>query len=151
MTAQPMKPMKAVEGPPEVPAATHPIGAMMAIYGRNLEALLEAQQIMMEGNKALLERQFQCLRSTLDETMKASQVILDEPNVKANFKKRCEAMKASMHGGTCNSNILTSISADFQVKASQVIQDRIYAAIDESQAVIETLLDGCSSKKNSAA
>jgi phasin family protein len=123
------------------PAAPDPLSAVMAIHRRNIEALLKAQQAVMEGNKALMEHQIECLRSTMEQTMTVAQGIMKEPDVKANFKKRCESIKTSMQGGICNSNILSEVSARFNGKAAQIIQDRLYEAIDESEAVFETVFD----------
>jgi hypothetical protein len=118
-----------------------PLTALMDIQRRNLDAFMKAQQAMLEGNKAVMEHQIECLRSTMEQVMTAAQGIMGEADVKANFRKRCESMKSSMRGGICNSNILSEVSARHNGKAVQIIQDRIYQAIDEAEAVLEAMYD----------
>jgi hypothetical protein len=140
MTALSVKPVEvgAAQG---ASAAQNPFSALMEIHRRNLEAFMKAQQAIMEGNKAVMEHQIECFRSTMDRITTTAQGIMGESDVKANFKKRCESMKTSMQGGICNSNILSEVSARYHGKAAQIIQDRIYEAIDESEAIFETMCD----------
>ena len=129
------------ESDQKVPAPANPIDVLLAIHRRNIEAMLKAQQTIMEGNKAMMEHQMECLRSTVEQTMKAVQGIMQEPDVKTNFRKCCESMKTSMQGSTCNSNILLEVNARFNGQASQIIQNRIYEALDESGDVFDAMLD----------
>jgi phasin family protein len=133
-----------LEANQKISAASDAASDLMAIYSRNFSAFLKAQKIMMDGNKSLIEHQIECIRSTMEQTMKLAQDIISEPDMKASLKKRCESIKASMTGGMCNANILSEVNARFNGQAAEAIQTRIFESIDEMEAILEKVMDGYS-------
>jgi len=132
----------AVDTDQAVSTAPDSFNVLMTIHRRNIEALLKAQQVIMAGNKTLMEHQIECFRSTMEQTVKAAQGIMQESDVKANFRKCCENMKALMQGRICNSNILSEVSARSNGEAAQIIQNRIYEALDESGDAFDSIMSG---------
>jgi transcriptional regulator of heat shock response len=120
-----------LEANQKISAASDAASDLMAIYSRNFSAFLKAQKIMMDGNKSLIEHQIECIRSTMEQTMKLAQDIISEPDMKASLKKRCES-------------ILSEVNARFNGQAAEAIQTRIFESIDEMEAILEKVMDGYS-------
>ena len=54
----------------------------LAIFQRNMEAFSKAQQIIMNGNKAVLEKKIDMFKSNVEHAMKSTQDILLERELK---------------------------------------------------------------------
>src|SRR3954467_2878568 len=54
----------------------------LAIFQRNMEAFSNIQQIIMNGNKAVLEKKVDIFRSNVEHAMKSTQNIMMERDLK---------------------------------------------------------------------
>jgi phasin family protein len=113
---------------------------MMAIGSRNLQALLDAQNAMLDGNKTLLERQMEVCRSSLDALLKAAHDIGSEPDLRSSVGKQFEATKNLISDSVGNSNIISEVSARGNAQVIQILQGRLRAMIDEMQAAFDKVL-----------
>src|SRR3954463_411939 len=113
----------------------------LAIFQRNMEAFSKVQQIIMNGNKAVLERKIDVFRSNVEHAMKSTQDILLERDLKIKTQKIFDFARSNMQDGTGNNNIVSEINARFNADAAQIIQNRVFEALDEVQALFETMLD----------
>jgi phasin family protein len=107
-----------------------------AIHLRNVQALTEAQQAVLEGFKSLLQRQLEIIQSALEESMKAAQDIMSDPDLKSNVAKRFDATKAAMLSSAGNANILSEMAARSNAQAAGILQNRALEALDEVKAAV---------------
>jgi hypothetical protein len=131
----------------EVPVVAQPsisvpefAAEMIAICGRNLDALMAAQRAILEGNKTLLERQIEVYRSSLDAVLKTAGDIGSDPDLRSNVGKRFEATKNLISDSVGNSNIISELSARGNAQVVQILQGRLAAMIDEMQAAFDKVL-----------
>jgi phasin family protein len=80
-------------------------------------------------------------QSMLEQTMKSTQDIMGEPDLKANLEKRFDAFKAFVQNNVGNNNILAEMNARSNAEAAQIIQNRAFEALDEVQAILQKMLD----------
>ncbi len=113
---------------------------MMAICGRNLEALMAAQKAMLDGNKGLLEAQMEVYRASLDAVLKAAQDIGSDPDLRSNVGKRFAATKNLIADSVGNSNIISEVSARGSAQVVQILESRLTAMLDEMQGAFDKVL-----------
>src|SRR3954468_8014462 len=112
----------------------------LAIFQRNMEAFSKVQQIIMNGNKAVLEKKIDVFRSNVEHALKSTQDILLERDLKIKTKKIFDFTRSNMQDSTGNNNIVSEINARFNADAAQIIQTRVFEVLDEVQALFETML-----------
>src|SRR3954462_5988580 len=113
----------------------------LAIFQRNMEAFSEVQQIIMNGNKAVLEKKIDVFRSNVEHAMTSTQDILLERDLKIKTQRIFDFARSNMQDNTGNNNIVSEINARFNADAVQIIQNRAFEVLDEVQALFETMLD----------
>jgi phasin family protein len=113
----------------------------LAIFQRNMEAFSKVQQIVMNGNKAVLEKQIGLFQSNIEHAVKSTQDILLERDLKIKTKKIFDFVRSNMQDSTGNNNMVSEINARFSAEAAQIIQNRVFEGLDEVQALFETMLD----------
>ena len=113
----------------------------LAIFQRNMEAFSKVQQIIMNGNKAVLEKKIDVFQSNVEHAMKSTQDILLERDLKIKMQKIFDFARSNMQDSTGNNNMVSEINARFNADAAQIIQNRVFEALDEVQALFETMLD----------
>ena len=113
----------------------------LAILQRNMEAFSKVQQIIMNGNKAVLEKKVEVFRSNVEHAMKSTQDILLERDLKIKTKKIFDFYRSNMQDSTGDNNMVSEINARFNADAAQIIQNRVFEGLDEVQALFETMLD----------
>ena len=113
----------------------------LAICQRNMETFSKAQQIIINGNKAVLEKKIDIFKSNVEHTIKSTQDILLERDLKIKTQKIFDFARSNIQDSTGNNNIVSEISARFNADAAQIIQTRVFEVLDEVQALFETMLD----------
>src|SRR3954449_906762 len=113
----------------------------LAIFQRNMEAFSKVQQIVMNGNKAALEKQISVFQSNVEHAVKSTQDILLERDLKVKTQKIFDFTRSNMQASTGNNNIVSEINARYNADAAQIIQTRVFEVLDEVQALFETMLD----------
>src|SRR3954451_4490694 len=113
----------------------------LAIFQRNMEAFSKIQQIIMNGNKAVLEKKIDVFRFNVEHAMKSTQDILLERDLKIKTQKIFDFVRSNMQDSTGNNNIVSEISVRSTADAAQIIQNRVFETLDEVQALCETMLD----------
>jgi hypothetical protein len=113
----------------------------LAIFQRNMEAFSKAQQVIMNGNKAVLEKKVDVFKSNVEHAMKSTQDIMLERDPKVKVQKIFDVVRSNMQDSTGNNNIVAEINARSNAEAAQVIQNRAFEVLDEVQALFEKMLD----------
>jgi hypothetical protein len=113
----------------------------LAIFQRNIEAFSKAQQVITDGNKAVLEKKVDVFKLNLEHAMRSTQDILLERDLKVKTQKIFDVVRSNIQDSTGNNNIVAEINARFNAGAAQIIQNRTSEMLDELQAVFEKMLD----------
>src|SRR3954451_20430377 len=113
----------------------------LAIFQRNMETFSKVQQVIMNGNKAVLEKKVDVFQSNMEHTLKSTQNILLERDPRIKMQKIFDFARSNMQDSTGNNNTVSEINARFNADAAQIIQNRIFEVLDETQALFETMLD----------
>jgi phasin family protein len=100
---------------------------------RNAEALSQATQAVISGNLSVVAQQMDLLISLMGQSAKAYAGIATELNPKESAKKYFHAVREAMQSATAASNILSEMSVRSNASAADIVQKRIYAALDEMQ------------------
>ncbi len=122
---------------PEAPATID----FFTIHLRNFEALVKVQQTMIEISKTLFADYNRILTSTLDQTLKNTRDIFFERDFKASVKKRFQSVRESIEDAVYNTNSIVETSARGSGKAANIVKERTTKAIDETQSVVERILN----------
>ena len=113
----------------------------LAIFQRNMEAFSKVQQIIMNGNKAVLDKKIDVFQFNVEHVMRSTRDILLERDLKIKTQKIFDFARSNMQDSTGNNNIVSEINARFNADAAQIIQTRVFEVLDEVQALFETMLD----------
>jgi hypothetical protein len=116
-------------------------GDFLAIFQKNMEAFSKAQQIIINGNKTVLDKKVDVFKSTFEYTIKSTQDIVMENDLRIKTQKIFDVVRSSMQNSTGNNNIIAEINARFNADAAQIVQSRIFEVLDEVQALCEKMLD----------
>ena len=106
-----------------------------AIELRNMEALGQAQQKLVEGWSLLAQRQAEIAQGTLrrsfDQQAPKPQTVGFGPT------ELIDSLKTSIQESQANSNILTELAARSSGEAMSILQARLLASLDEFKAALE--------------
>lgn len=99
--------------------------AILTREKKNIEALTRANQIAFEGWQALVRRQSEILKETMEETMAAAR--------KQDAGKRVEVAKQGFEKALGHMRELAEMATKSQKEAFDVVQKRIAANVQEMQ------------------
>src|SRR3954451_14885302 len=90
----------------------------LAIFQRNMEAFSKVQEIIMNGNKAVLEKKIDVFRSNVKHAMTSTQDILLERDLKIKTQKIFDFVRSNMQDSTGSNNMVSEINARFNADAA---------------------------------
>ena len=130
--------MTTASNQPALPAVTD---AATSFFILNAEAWSQANHTLFTGTLSLISQQIDSLQSMIEQSVKAFSEIAGETDPKESIRRRFDAIRASMQNATAVSNILSEMSVRNSADAAKIIQDRVYAALDEMQSLALTVID----------
>src|SRR3954452_16077269 len=77
----------------------------LAIFQRNMEAFSKVQQIIINGNKAALEKKIDVFQFNVEHVIKSTQDILLEQDLKIKTQKIFDFARSNMQDNTGNNSI----------------------------------------------
>jgi phasin family protein len=98
---------------------------------RNMEAVTKANQVAFEGAQAVMQRQVEILRETMDETTKAVRELSSSDKPEDIWAKQAELLKESYEHGLANLRELTELSTRANVEAADLLTHRVTDTLDE--------------------
>ena len=116
-------------------------GDFLAIFSRNIEAYSRAQQIIINGNKTVLDKRVDVFTSTLWHAMKSAQDLMLERDIHVKVQKIFDVVRSNMQESTGNNNIIAEMNARSNAEAAQIVQSRTFEVLDEMQALFKKMLD----------
>ena len=111
--------------------------AIVNMQRKNIEAITAANRLAIEGAQALVQRQGEIIRETLQETSKAVSELATVEGPDAKFSKQAELAKAAYEKAVGNLRELTEMSTKSNTQAAEVLSARVSEGLDELKAQIK--------------
>jgi phasin family protein len=111
---------------------------VMASQQKNITALTEANQRLVEGAQAVVQQQSQIMSKAMSELSAASQELMQEGDVQASAQKRFDLAKASFESAVTNMKELAELAGQSNSEAMDIINKRATEAFAEISALIQS-------------
>lgn len=110
---------------------------LMASQQRNVAALTRANQVLLEGAQAVMQREVEILQRAMAEVMTASQELMKEGDPQAQATRRFELARASFEAAIKNMRELAELAAKSNTEALEVINKRALESFEEVRKAVE--------------
>jgi phasin family protein len=110
---------------------------LIGIQMRNMEAIRQAQQKMLEGMSVLAKRQTEIIEGTLRRSVSEPPSAATSPDIRAVVSRQIEAFKTTILENQTNSNILSETAARSSAEVANILQSRMMAALDEFKVALD--------------
>ena len=105
--------------------------ALIESQQRNVDAMTKANQIAFAGIQAIMQRQAEFLRETLDGTTKAVQTFSKTDKPEDIWAKQADLVKEVYEQGLSNLRELTELSTKVNTQAADLLTHRVADGLDE--------------------
>ena len=112
---------------------------LIGIQMRNMEAIRQAQQKMLEGMSVLAKRQTEIIEGTLRRSV-SEPAPATSPDIRAVVSRQIESLKTTILESQANSNILSETAARSSAEVADILQSRMMAALDEFKAALDNAI-----------
>jgi phasin family protein len=110
---------------------------LIASQQKNLAALSRANQVMLEGAQAVMQREVEIMQKAMTEAMAASQEMMTPGDPSANAGKRFDVAKTSFETALANMRELAEMLGKSNREALDVINQRALEGFDEVRSAVE--------------
>lgn len=104
---------------------------LMASQQKNVEALTKANQVLLEGAQAVIQREVEIMQKAMQEFAEASRELMQEGDPQAQAQKRVELAKASFETALRNMRELAEMAGRSNREALEMINKRAMESFDE--------------------
>lgn len=111
--------------------------ALMESQQKNISALTEANQRLLEGAQAVFKQQSEVLQKSMTELATASQEMMKEGDPKTGAKKRLDLAKNSFEAAVANMQELADVAGKSNGEVLDVISKRADEALKEIKEMIK--------------
>ncbi|MGI9418270.1 MAG: phasin family protein [Geminicoccaceae bacterium] len=111
---------------------------VMASQQKNIAALTEANQRLMEGAQAVAQQQSQIMSKAMAELTAASQELMKEGDPQAGAQKRFDLAKSSFESAVGNMQELAELAGQSNSEAMKIINKRAAEAFEEIKELIQS-------------
>jgi hypothetical protein len=109
---------------------------LIGIQMRNMEAIRQAQQKMLEGIGVLAKRQTEIIEGIMRRSV-GEPTAVTSPDIRAVVSYQIESLKTTILENQANSNILSEMTARSSAEVANILQSRMMAALDEFKAALD--------------
>ena len=109
---------------------------LIGIQMRNMEAIRQAQQKMLEGIGVLAKRQTEIIEGIMRRSV-GEPTAVTSPDIRAVVSHQIESLKTTILENQANSNILSEMTARSSAEVANILQSRMMAALDEFKAALD--------------
>jgi phasin family protein len=110
---------------------------VMASQQKNIAALTKANQVLLEGAQAVMQRQAEVLQRSMAELSDTSRELMSGGDPQAGAQKRFELAKTSFEQAIANMRELAELAGKSNSEALEVINHRAAEAFEEIKASIK--------------
>ena len=112
------------------------VDAILASQRKNIEAVTAANQLAIEGMQAVVRRQAEILRTTLEETGTILTEVLTAGTPEDKAAKQAELVKSAFEKALSNMKELAELVAKSNNEAANVISKRVSEGLDELKTAL---------------
>ncbi|MDZ5646249.1 phasin family protein [Nitrospirillum sp. BR 11828] len=112
------------------------VDAFVSAQRKNIEAVTAANQLAVEGIQAVLRRQAEILRQSLEETSSVVSDFLSTGTPEDKVAKQAELVKTAFEKALANVKELAELVAKSNSEAADVLSNRVRESIEEVKAAI---------------
>lgn len=112
------------------------VEGMLAAQRKNIEALTAANQLAVEGLQAVLRRQAEIVRQTMEEASSSMTEMLAAGTPEDKVAKQAELVKAQFEKAIANMRELSEMIAKANGEAAEVLSARVSESIEEMKGAI---------------
>ena len=109
---------------------------LIGIQMRNMEAIRQAQQKMLEGMGVLAKRQTEIIEGTLRRSVSEPSAVTS-PDIRGVVSHQIESFKTTILENQTNANILSEMAARSSAEVANILQSRMMAALDEFKTALD--------------
>ncbi|AUN29189.1 phasin family protein [Niveispirillum cyanobacteriorum] len=109
---------------------------VVAAQRRNVEAIVAANQLAVEGYQAVARRQAEIIRQSLEETSTIISELMTPGTPEDKVAKQAALVKASFEKASANLKELSELVAKSNSEAAEVLSKRVKESIEELQGVL---------------
>jgi phasin family protein len=124
---------------------------LMASQQKNVEALTRANQVLLEGAQAVVQREVEILQKAMQEFAEASRELMQEGDPQAQTQKRLELARASFEAALRNMRELAEMAGRANREALEMINKRAMESFDEVRSAMAQKREGEAPKRGSGA
>jgi len=110
------------------------VDAILSAQRRNIEAVTAANQLAFEGLQAVMRRQAEILRQTMEETSAMMSEMMTAGTPEDKVTKQAELVKAAFEKAIANMKELAEMVAKSNSEAAEVLSNRVKENIEEVKA-----------------
>ncbi len=111
-------------------------GPMVAAQRKNIEALTEANQLVIAGVQAVMKRQAGILRASMEEARSVASEIVVPGSPEAKLEKQAEVIQTAFQAALGNMKELADMVTKSNTEAANVISKRVSEGMDEIKAAV---------------
>jgi phasin family protein len=112
------------------------VETILATQRRNIEAVTAANQLVIEGIQALLKREAEILRQTIDESSAALKDLMATGAPEEKLAQQADLLKSSFEKAIANLRELAELVAKSNTNATEVLTKRIGDSLTELKAAV---------------
>ncbi len=112
------------------------LDAILATQRKNIEAVTAANQLAVEGLQAVLRRQAEILRQSMEEAGNAATEVISASTPEEKAAKHAELLKVTFEKSLSNIRELAEMVAKSNSEAADVLAKRVSASLDEVRSVM---------------
>jgi len=116
--------------------------AMVAAQRRNIEALTKANQLAAEGMQAVMKRQAEIMRQTMEEASRMMGAIAQAGGPERQAAKQAEVAKAAFEAAISNMKEIADLVTRANQDTFSVINKRVAEGMDEVRSLMAKAADG---------
>jgi phasin family protein len=115
---------------------------LMASQQKNVEALTRANQVLLEGAQAVIQREVEILQKAMQEFAEASRELMQEGDPQAQTQKRLELARTSFEAALRNMRELAEMASRANREALETINKRAMESFDEIRSAMAQRREG---------
>ncbi|MDB5491845.1 MAG: phasin family protein [Micavibrio sp.] len=104
---------------------------------KNMQAMIEAQQIMVENMQTVAKRQAQLLTQMVEDQTTVAQQIMSEGTPEEKFTRQTDMARSAYERSVSNFNELTDLLNKSSREAGEVLNKRVTASLTEFKDSVE--------------
>lgn len=112
------------------------VDSILASQRKNIEAVTAANQLAVEGLQAVLRRQAEILRQSVEEAGAMVNEVMTASSPEDKAAKQAELVKAAFEKTLANARELSEMVAKSNSEAADVLSKRVSESLDELKSAI---------------